>query len=212
MLKAFAEVESGGRSSFWRLNKSDGAFIPAILYERHYFSDKSHHKYDATHPDISWLTGYRKRTLLGQDDKKMPDGIVEATDIYSDYSSSYLRLINAYRLDPDAALMACSWGKFQIMGANFALCGQSDVVKFVDMMCASEASQIELVAEFIQRKPRAWKNPRNKALGLEISLWDAVKTKDWAAIAFNYNGSGYRTYSYDTKLKAAYEKHSQKKA
>jgi len=212
VLKAFAEVESGGRSSFWRLNKSDDAFIPAILYERHYFSDKSHHKYDATHPDISWSTGYRKRTLLGQDDKKMPDGTVEATDIYSDYSSSYLRLINAFRLDPNAALMACSWGKFQIMGANFALCGQGDIVTFVDKMCTSEASQIELVAQFIRRQPRSWKNPHNKALGLEISLWDAVKSKDWAAIAFNYNGSGYRTYSYDTKLKAAYEKHSQKKA
>ncbi|MBK1613915.1 hypothetical protein CKO44_10590 [Rubrivivax gelatinosus] len=26
-------------------------------------------------------------------------------------------------------------------------------------------------------------------------------------IAFNYNGPGYETYSYDTKLKSAYEKY-----
>ena len=37
-------------------------------------------------------------------------------------------------------------------------------------------------------------------------LWTAVKTKDWQAIALNYNGPGYKTFSYDTKLKAAYEK------
>lgn len=97
-------------------------------------------------------------------------------------------------------------GKFQIMGANFELCGARDINEFVAKMCGSEATQIGLLASFIRRKPRSWKDPKNKALGKEISLWDAVKTKNWAAIAFNYNGPGYKTYSYDTKLKNAYEK------
>ncbi len=33
---------------------------------------------------------------------------------------------------------------------------------------------------------------------------DAVKTKSWAAIAFNYNGPSYKTYRYDEKVSAAY--------
>ena len=211
VLKAFAEVESGGRSSFWRLNKTDGASIPAILYERHYFSHATNNRYDMAHPDISWTTPYRKKSSFGTKDKKMHDGKVDADDIYSSYSSSYLRLINAYRLAPDAALKSCSWGKFQIMGENFKLCGQPDIDAFVEEMCTSEASQIALIAEFIRNKPRAWKNSKNKKLGKEISLWDAVKTKNWSAIAFNYNGPSYKTYKYDTLMKAAYEKHNLKK-
>lgn len=205
VLMAIAKVESGGRNAFWRLNRGDGANIPAILYERHYFSDLTHGKYDAAHADISWHDGYRKKSLLGSADKKMPDHKVEATDIYSDYATSYLRLINAYRLDADAALQSCSWGKFQIMGRNFKLCGAPNIREFVKQMCTSELGQIELLSGFIQNKPRAWKNPKNKALGKEISLWDAVKTKDWKAIAFNYNGPGYATYSYDTQLEKAYD-------
>jgi len=210
VLKAFAEVESGGRSSFWRLNKADGANIPAVLYERHYFSRLTGGKHDKTHPDLSWPVGYRTKKQLGKDDKKMHDGKVDAGDIYGDYASAYLRLINAYRLDAEAALKSCSWGKFQIMGDNFALCGVDGVRAFVGQMCTSELAQVALVAEFIRRKPAVWKNPKNKKLGKEISLWDAVKAKNWQAIAFNYNGPGYKTYAYDTKLQAAYEKYSQK--
>lgn len=207
VLKAIAEVESGGRNAFWRLNTADGENIPAILYERHYFSKATNKCYDKDHPDISWPTAYRKKDQLGKADAKMSDGKVDADDIYSDYTSAYLRLINAYRLDPVAALKSCSWGKFQIMGENFALCGMSEVKEFVETMCTSDAAQIALLAGFIRKKPRTWKDAKNKALGKEISLLDAVKTRNWAAIAFNYNGPGYKTYSYDSKLECAYEKH-----
>jgi len=209
VLKAIAEVESSGRNAFWRLNKADGANIPAILYERHYFSNATQRKFDKDHPDISWPTGYRKKDQLGKADAKMSDGKVDTDDIYNDYASAYLRLINAYRLDPEAALKSCSWGKFQIMGYNHVLCDEGKLQNFVKKICASEAAQIGLLAEFIRNKPRSWKDPKNKTLGKEISLWDAVKTKNWAAIAFNYNGPGYKTYSYDTKLKNAYEKYKQ---
>lgn len=202
---AIAKVESGGRDAFWRLSSGDGAHIPAILYERHYFSDLTGGKYDEAHTDISWPSGYRKKSLLGTADKKMRDHKVEAADVYSDYATSYLRLINAYRLNANAALQSCSWGKFQIMGQNFKLCGMRSAEDFVKKMCESESGQIQLLTGFIRKKPLAWKNPKNKALGKEISLWDAVKTKNWRAIAFNYNGPGYETYAYHTKLENAYE-------
>jgi LysM repeat protein len=206
VLKSIAQVESGGRNSFWRLNsRTDAATVPAIMYERHYFSRLTKGKYDKDHPDISWPTGYRKRDQLGKADQKMSDGKVEQTDIYSDYATSYLRLINAFRLDEEAALKSCSWGKFQVMGDNAKLCGATNARDLVAGMCTSELNQIEFLVAFIQKKPQAWKDAKNKTLGKEISLWDAVKTKDWKAIAFNYNGPGYKTYDYDTKLKKAYE-------
>lgn len=206
VLKAIAEVESGGRYAFWRLNGADGKNIPAILYERHYFSKETKGKYDKDHPDISWPTGYRKKSQLGEKDKKMSDGKIDADDVYGDYASAYLRLINAYRLDAEAALKSCSWGKFQIMGANYELCGAPNVGMFVEKMCTSDLAQIGLLVEFIRNKPPSWKDPKNKKLGKEISLHDAVKKRDWALIAFNYNGPAYKSYDYDTKLKAAYER------
>ena len=105
-MKAISVVESGGNSSFWRLNKGDGANIPAILFERHYFSRKTKGSYNDTFPDISWPIGYRTRKKLHANDKTMPFGEVEELDIYSDRVSAYLRLIEAYRLDPDAAHQA----------------------------------------------------------------------------------------------------------
>jgi hypothetical protein len=207
VLKAISVVESGGRSSFWRLNKGDGAHIPAVLFERHFFSRLTGRRFDQSHPDISWPVGYRKKDRQGKADKKMSDGKVDADDVYDDFASAYLRLIQAYRLDPNAALRACSWGKFQILGDNYSLCGSISAEEFVESMCRSELAQIRLICEFIRNKPKAWKNPRNKKLGKEMSLWDAVKTRNWSAIAFNYNGPDYKTYSYDIKLKAAYEKH-----
>jgi LysM repeat protein len=191
VLKAISVVESGGNSSFWLLNKGDGAHIPAILFERHYFSRKTKGIYDDTFPDVSWPTGYRTRNKLHASDKKMPSGEVEERDIYSDRASAYLRLIEAYRLDEEAALKSCSWGKFQVMGDNFAACGAEDLDEFVNAMCTSEYEQLRMLSGFIRKKPR---------------LWAAVKTRDWEAIALNYNGPGYKTFSYDTKLKAAYEK------
>ncbi len=207
VLKAIAKVESGGRSAFWRLNRGDGASIPAILYERHYFSRLTKKKFDASHPDISWPTGYlgRKKAKAGDKNAKQPEGVVHDSDFYSDYASSYLRLINAFRLDADAALRSCSWGKFQVMGDNFSLCAVDNAVKFVTAMCTSELGQIQLLAGFIRKKPQAWKNPKNKTLGKEISLLDAVRNKDWKAIAFNYNGPKYAEFNYDHQIEAAYK-------
>lgn len=98
------------------------------------------------------------------------------------------------------------------MGANHEICGARTVKAFVEDMCKNEAGQIELLAKYIRYKPQVWKDKNNKALGKEISLWDAVKTKNWQAIAFNYNGENYKKYGYDTKLMAAYEEYCKKPA
>lgn len=208
VLKAIAKVESGGRSAFWTINDTaqDKAHAPKIVFERHYFHNLTKGIYDKTHPDISWSAAYlrQKDHPIGSTHEKLHDKRVDPDDIY-DNKQDYLRLINAFRLDDEAALKSASWGMFQIMGANHELCGEQDVKKFVKKMCKNEAGQIELLTRFIRNNPRQWKDKNNKALGKEISLLDAVKTKNWRAIAFNYNGRGYAQGKYDEKIKSAYE-------
>lgn len=204
VLKAIAKVESGGASAFWRLNRGDGAHIPALRFERHYFSRLTKRQYDKTYPDISWrYPSIRSDKALGNTNKHMSDGKIEVYDLYPNYSGAYLRLINAFRLDSNGALKSCSWGKFQIMGENYKLCGADSVEEFVTGMCTSEAKQVGYLAGFIQHKPCAWKDRHDHTLGKEASLWDAVKAKNWKAIAFNYNGENYGNY--DKLLEHAYD-------
>ena len=210
VLKAISVVESGGASAFWALNDEDGVQVPKILFERHFFhrltcangpsvNTKAHtyhgmgiqgckSPYDED-PDISWPVGFRKAKHKGEQDAKMQDGVVEQRDVYSDAANAYLRLIKAFRKSPDAALKSVSWGKFQVMGENHLACGMPQLDDFMQAMCSGEKGQLQLLAGFIQKNPR---------------LHKAVQEKDWANIALNYNGPGYKTYAYDTKLATAY--------
>jgi LysM repeat protein len=172
VLKAIADVETKG-AAFRPINlKSGAAHVPTILYERHKFRDATNGKYNEDYPDLS---GPR-------------------FSAYGSFKTSYLRLINAYRLDADAALMACSWGKFQIMGDEWKTCKLLSVERLVRQMCIDEPGQLQILAAFI----------RNKAGG---KLGAAVKAKDWPSIALYYNGAAYADNSYDVKMKNAYEKH-----
>lgn len=179
VLKAIAEVETKG-AAFWRLNSDNGKQIPSILFERHWFRRLTKGAYNKTHPDISG-PAYTS------------DKSAAAVDRYGSYATSYLRLVNAYRLDPEAALASCSWGKFQIMGGEYANCELPSASAVVKKMCTGEATQIELLAAFV----------RHKADG---KLWAAVKAKNWSQIAHYYNGTGYKKNAYDTKMEKAYEK------
>jgi hypothetical protein len=202
VLKVFAKVESGGRNAYWRLKKDDGLHVPAILYERHFFHKLTDGVYDKINPDVSWSIPYKRVTkdmALGAQDASQSDGTFDAGDAYQSYATSYLRLLNAYKLDKDAALKSCSWGKFQIMGANYELCGKSLVTDFVQTMCSGEKGQIDLIAKFIQKK--------TIQKGATKTLWQAVKDKDWSMIAYNYNGPNYAKNGYHIKLEAAYNEY-----
>jgi hypothetical protein len=164
MIKAVAEIESP-RGPF------DSMGRPEILFERHYFHNFTFGKYDKTDPDISTASqgGYGK------------------------YSAQYGKLERAYALDPDAALRSVSWGRFQIMGNNFADAGFTSVAKFVLAMTKSEAEHLSAFVSFVKANPQRL---------------NALRKKDWAGFAKRYNGAGYEKYHYDTKLAAAYKKFS----
>lgn len=162
-IKAVAEVESSG-----------GGFLstgePKILFERHIFSGRTKRIFDKTNPGVSDPT---------------PGG-------YGPVSVQHKRLQEAVVLDRNAALMSASWGKFQIMGFNYALAGFNSLQEFITAMYQSERNHLIAFINFIKH----------------TSLDDELRELRWADFARKYNGPQYAKNKYDTKLAAAYEKFS----
>lgn len=91
----------------------------------------------------------------------------------------------------EAAHKSASYGIGQIMGFNAASLGYPTLKAFVDDMHESEAKQLDAMIRFIEVN----------------RLKPALLSKNWAAFAKGYNGSGYRANKYDDKLAAAYKKY-----
>jgi hypothetical protein len=161
-IQAVAEVESRG-DGFLSDNR------PKILFERHIFSRYSNRRFDAKYPDIS------ARSAGG----------------YSGGSKEYSRLEKAYNLDPNAALMSASWGRFQIMGFNYKAAGFDSVEAYVEAAKQSEDNHLAAFVGFVE----------------ENGLTEALRRKQWATFARKYNGPAYAKNQYDAKMAKAYEKY-----
>jgi hypothetical protein len=123
-VKAVAQVESP-RGPF----NPDGS--PTTLFEGHVFSRLTQHRYDLTHPDLSypkWSRQWYGKTWRAEQD----------------------RLFRASRLAYKPALMSASWGMFQIMGFNYGAAGHVSVYTFVDAMRESAAKQLDAFVGFIE--------------------------------------------------------------
>lgn len=162
-IKAVCEVEAP-RGGFLE----DGRV--RILFERHKFYKYTSGKFASSHPDI----------CNPQPGGYGPDGAYQ-----------YERFNKAFSLDPQAAMMSASWGKFQIMGFNFRAAGFSSLDDFVSAMKLGEGAQLLAFVNVV----KSWR------------LEDALRHHDWASFARQYNGENYRINSYDTKLAAAYDRH-----
>lgn len=158
---------------------------PTILFERHKFGKNTNQKFSEDNPDISGSKEYMPGSARDERGKRYDDG-----NHYGLFSWQYKKLAKAYTLDPGAALAACSWGKFQIMGENYRACGFNDVKTFVESMCISEVEHLKAVVNF----------------ATSTGLRPALKGKNWASIAAAYNGPRYKRNSYDTQLKNIYDK------
>lgn len=128
MIRAFAEVESGGKSGFG----ANG--FPKIAYEGHVFRKLTNGAYDKTYPLLSYKY-VRKAGPEWQANNK-------------DDATSQDTLNKAAKLDQGAAYQACSWGMFQVMGFNFAACGYASVFDFVAAMKAGERGQLDAFVGF----------------------------------------------------------------
>lgn len=168
-LKAVIEVEANG-----------GGFLPdgrpKILFEAHYFSDFTNHKYDQSHPDISSRKWNR--------------------DLYVGGAGEWARFEKTAKLDRRYAICSCSWGLGQVMGSHvienpeFIDYYDADTERFYKAMCASEGEQLTAMGLFIKSTPQAL---------------TGIRSKDWKVFARSYNGDGYSQNAYDVKLAKAYD-------
>src|SRR6187549_1093180 len=170
VIKAVAEVESSG----------DG-FLPTghpkILFEPHVFwaelkkRGKNPNFIISTTPGVTDIL-YEKWT----------------TGKYGKTSAQPERLKRAIAINKDAALSSASWGKFQIMGYNYAASGFATLDAFIAAMHIDEDQHLFAFINFVKSK----------------NLVDELQRKDWVGFAKIYNGSGYKANKYDEKLAAAY--------
>lgn len=163
-IKSVADVETAGAPFFpngW----------PKLLFEALTFHRYTGGKYDATAPNISSPTW--NRALYGKT-----------------WDAEFQRFQTACTLDRRAAVMSCSWGMFQIMGFNFALCGYTDVDAFVNDMKTDVAHHLSTFVQYV------------KHMRLDVCL----QNHDWVAFAQRYNGPSEAENHYHDKLAAAYAK------
>lgn len=106
-------------------------------------------------------------------------------------AAEYERFSRAFALDAKAAMKSCSWGKFQIMGFNFASAGFETLDAFVNAMKESEDAQLAAFVKIVK----------------SFALADELRRHDWAGFARGYNGENYKINNYDVKLAAAYRRH-----
>jgi len=176
-LSAVCQVEAAG-SGFL----PDGR--PKILFEGHIFwKELQKRRYNPagllSRADVRAIHGDLSDILYKNWTKKHYRGGV----------TEYSRLDRARAVNEEAALCSASWGAFQIMGFNYALCGYESVRAFVEDMSSGYAGQLSALAKFLAAN----------------NLLRPLKARDWAAFARGYNGAGYAQNRYDIKLKQAYE-------
>ncbi|TFY94543.1 DUF3380 domain-containing protein [Pseudomonas nabeulensis] len=142
IIKAFATVESGGRSGF------GPAKLPVIAFEGHLFRKYTKHIYDQAHPLLSYP--YKKKAgPQWQTNNK-------------DQTKAWETMATAFALDQEAALKSASWGMFQIMGFNFASCGYKTVFEFSAALKVNAGNQLKAFLGFCSKSPALMKAMKAK--------------------------------------------------
>lgn len=169
MLMAFREVEARGDGFL-----PDGR--PIILFERHKF-----------YAQLTRISGKMQADAIYA---IAPDVCNPQKGGYKGQEAEYPRLEKAQSYNKVAALNSASWGMFQIMGFNSALCGYPNVQDFVNANHNSEKDQLACVVSFIQKQPE---------------LLMAVRQRNYLRTAVLYNGPAQQ--GYDVKLAEADRKY-----
>ncbi len=167
-------VDSNAIWAVWDVEASAAAFVdgrPTILFEPHRFSRATGHRYDASHPGISSFKWNRTLYPARQADR-------------------WKQLLDAVALDIDAGFASASYGGFQILGENFAVCGAASPWAFAWKQAQTEADQLDAFLLFVE------------ATGLAAAL----RRQDWPSFARGYNGTAFRENRYDERLAAAFAK------
>lgn len=118
----------------WDVESSGSPFIngrPAILFEPHRFSKLTGHKFDATHPHVSYPKWDASKYPKTQDGR-------------------YDQLMEAMCLDVDAGFAACSYGAFQVLGENAIALGYSSSWAFAYVQSQTVDDQLEAFVLFLE--------------------------------------------------------------
>ena len=111
-------------------------------------------------------------------------------DDHASQASEYAAFAQAQTLDKAMAYESISMGAAQIMGFNATNCGYGGAVDMYEDFKKSERAQVGGFFSFV---------------GANRVLLNAAKQKDWATFALHYNGPGYKSNAYDTKLAQYYD-------
>jgi murein DD-endopeptidase MepM/ murein hydrolase activator NlpD len=182
LIYAIAKQESA-KSSFFKLGART---VPKILYERHWFRkltkpDKaSPSPWEEKYHDICGPAYHLTKKNKGKEVIDRVTGrFAVLDDIYgSEGTPQYVRLIKAYQLDKNAALQACSWGKFQIMGFNFKSAGFKSVTAFTRAMSLGDGEHMKAFLKFAKSNN---------------TLLKGLQEKNYEKIAEGHNGTSWRT-------------------
>ncbi|WP_220084869.1 N-acetylmuramidase family protein [Halomonas sp. SL1] len=155
---------------------------PVILFERHIMRRRLIHHGVAPMP-------YQQRR---------PDLVNDKPGGYVGGPREHARLEAAATLDASAAtdhgaIEAASWGLFQIMGMHWQRLGYDSANAWREAMATSEGDQLEAFVRFIEA---------------DQGLLVALRRHDWREFARRYNGPAFERNDYDTKLAAAYRRHT----
>lgn len=146
---------------------------PRILFEPQLFGKLTNYIYDSLFPYVS-----RQHQLNRRKDPH----------VYGKEEEQWVKLKIATLIDRQAAIKSASWGRFQVLGENWAHTGARSLDAFLTVMFTSERSQLDGFVAFVKKK----------------HLSGALKRLDWRAFAFGYNGPSYHRDNYDGKIAKRY--------
>ncbi len=145
-------------------------------------------------PKILFERHWFSRLTQGQFDAQAPDVSNPSSGGYGAAGAfQYLRLAKAIALNRAAALKSTSWGLGQVMGFNATKVGFANVNALVAASLESEDAQLGAMAAFIA----------------QANLATAMRSADWTAFAFSYNGKDFQKNKYDEKLDLFHKRYLQ---
>jgi peptidoglycan hydrolase-like protein with peptidoglycan-binding domain len=145
--------------------------MPTILFEPHRFSKATGHRYDASHPKISSKVWNKKLYPASQQGR-------------------WDQVMDAVALDVDAGFASASYGGFQILGENFAVCGAPSPWAFAWRQSQTVGDQMDAFVLFV------------KGNGLAAKLRACQPGDPDSCIPFvsRYNGSAFRSNNYHVRF------------
>lgn len=170
-------VQPAAIRAFWQTEAAGAGFQdgrPKILPEPHRFSKNTGHRFDASHPTISYPKWGTRPYVRTQDER-------------------YSQLLQMVRLDIDAGFKSVSYGAPQIMGENFKACGYDSPFAFAEAMARDEVTQLKAFSAFVKA---AGILPFLRKVNRTATSWEPV--------AMRYNGTAYRQNRYHEKMASSF--------